>query len=57
MNDAIEGNIFTRETFEDFDEYTGFIRRLPTLKLNRDHPDVKEGLEAAAASWTPPRRL
>ena len=45
MNDAIEGNIFTRETFEDFDEYTGFIRRLPTLKLNREHPDVKEGLE------------
>lgn len=51
MNKAIEDGLFTRETYEDFDEYTGYIRRLPTLKLNRDHPDVKEALQAATADW------
>lgn len=52
MNKAIEDGLFTRETYEDFDEYTGYIRRLPTLKLNRDHPDVKEALDTAAApNW------
>ena len=49
MNKAIEDGLFTRETYEDFDEYTGYIRRLPTLKLNRDHPDVREALETATA--------
>ena len=49
MNKAIEDGLFTRETFEDFDEYTGYIRRLPTLKLNRDHPDVIEALQTATA--------
>ena len=49
MNKAIEDGLFTRETFEDFDEYTGYIRRLPTLKLNRDHPDVQEALQATTA--------
>lgn len=49
MNKAIEDGLFTRETYEDFDEYTGYIRRLPTLKLNRDHPDVKEALETTTA--------
>ena len=52
MNRAIEDGLFTRETYEDFDEYTGYIRRLPTLKLNRDHPDVKEALQTATADWT-----
>ena len=52
MNKAIEDGLFTRETYEDFDEYTGYIRRLPTLKLNRDHPDVREALETATADWT-----
>ena len=49
MNKAIEDGLFTRETYEDFDEYSGYIRRLPTLKLNRDHPDVKEALQTATA--------
>ncbi len=52
MNKAIEDGLFTRETYEDFDEYTGYIRRLPTLKLNRDHPDVKEALDTATADWS-----
>ena len=52
MNKAIDDGLFTRETYEDFDEYTGYIRRLPTLKLNREHPDVKEALETATgADW------
>ena len=49
MNKAIDDGLFTRETYEDFDEYTGYIRRLPTLKLNRDHPDVKEALQTTGA--------
>ena len=53
MNKAIEDGLFTRETYEDFDEYTGYIRRLPTLKLNRDHPDVKEALQTATTDWAP----
>ena len=52
MNKAIEDGLFTRETYEDFDEYTGYIRKLPTLKLNRDHPDVKEALDTATADWS-----
>ncbi len=47
MNKAIDDGLFTRETYEDFDEYTGYIRRLPTLKLNRDHTEVKEALDTA----------
>ena len=52
MNKAIDDGLFTRETYEDFDEYTGYIRRLPTLKLNREHPDVKEALETATPDWS-----
>ena len=51
MNKAIDDGLFTRETYEDFDEYTGYIRRLPTLKLNREHPDVQEALDAVSAEW------
>ena len=52
MNKAIEDGLFTRETYEDFDEYSGYIRKLPTLKLNRDHPDVKEALDTVTADWS-----
>ena len=46
INSAIDEGLFTRETYEDFDEYTGLIRRLPTLKLNRDHAQVESVLQA-----------
>ncbi len=46
INSAIDEGLFTRETYEDFDEYTGLIRRLPTLKLNREHAQVKAALQA-----------
>ncbi len=51
MNKAIDDGLFTRETYEDFDEYTGYIRRLPTLKLNRDHSEVQEALEVTHSDW------
>ena len=45
INSAIDDGLFTRENYEDFDEYTGLIRRLPTLKLNRDHAQVESALQ------------
>ena len=49
INSAIDAGLFTRENYEDFDEYTGLIRRLPTLKLNRDHTQVEAALQTMAA--------
>ena len=49
INSAIDEGLFTRETYEDFDEYTGLIRRLPTLKLNRDHSQVESVLQSMPA--------
>ncbi len=48
LDSAVEMGLFTRDTYEDFDEYTGLIRRLPTLKLNSDHQQVIEALESAS---------
>ena len=49
INSAIDEGLFTRENFEDFDEYTGLIRRLPTLKLNREHSEVESALQSMPA--------
>ena len=48
INGAIDEGLFARENYEDFDEYTGLIRRLPTLKLNRDHAQVEAVLQTMA---------
>ena len=49
INSAIDEGLFTRENYEDFDEYTGLIRRLPTLKLNREHSEVESALQTVTA--------
>ncbi len=48
LNSAIQMGMFNQEGFEDFDEFTGLYRHLPTLRLNRDHALVQEALGPAA---------
>lgn len=50
VNSAIQMDIFRHTTYDDFDEYTGQFRHLPTLTLNREHPLVEDALGAGAGA-------
>ena len=47
LNSAIQIGMFRHSTYDDFDEYTGQFRHLPTLTLNREHPLVEDAIGAA----------
>ena len=47
VNSAIQMDMFRHSTYDDFDEYTGQFRHLPTLTLNREHALVEDSLGAA----------
>ena len=47
LNSAIQIGLFKPDTYDDFDEFTGLFRHLPTLKLNREHALVEDALGAS----------
>ena len=47
INSAIQTGVFKHSTYDDFDEYTGQFRHLPTLTLNREHALVEDAIGAA----------
>ncbi len=42
VNDAIAREIFVRDTYEEFNEFTGETRTLPVIRLNRQQQMVSE---------------
>ena len=49
VNSAIQMDMFRHSTYDDFDEYTGQFRHLPTLTLNREHALVEDAIGAGYA--------
>ena len=47
INSAIQTGVYKHTTYDDFDEYTGQFRHLPTLTLNREHALVEDAIGAA----------
>ena len=47
INSAILTGVYKHTTYDDFDEYTGQFRHLPTLTLNREHALVEDAIGAA----------
>ena len=48
LNSAIQMGLFRHDTYDDFDEYTGLFRHLPTLALNREHALAEDAIGANA---------
>lgn len=48
LNSAIQMGLFRHDSYDDFDEYTGHFRHLPTLALNREHALVEDAVGANA---------
>ena len=49
INNSIQIGMFQHSTYDDFDDYTGMFRHLPTLTLNREHALVSDALVASGA--------